>query len=124
MIDRIKVRKDLRLRLADSFETALKLSDGLVKVVMDDLNKQEMIFSEKFACPECGYNLAELEPRLFSFNSPAGACPECDGLGSKLFFDSKRIVHLPDVGLASGAVRGWDSRNPYYFRLLNRQQAL
>lgn len=117
VIDRIKVREDLRLRLADSFETALKLGDGLAKVVWLD-TEEEVMFSAKFACPECGYNLTELEPRLFSFNNPAGACPECDGLGSKQFFDPKRVVHLPEVSLASGAVRGWDRRNPYYFSVL------
>jgi excinuclease ABC subunit A len=117
VIDRIKVRQDLRLRLADSFETALKLGDGLAKVLWLDTNK-EVTFSAKFACPECGYNLTELEPRLFSFNNPAGACPSCDGLGSKQFFDPKRVVHLPEVSLASGAVRGWDRRNPYYFSTL------
>jgi len=117
VVDRIKVRADIRARLADSFETTLKLSDGLVKVWWVDSNK-EVIFSAKFACPECGYNLQELEPRLFSFNNPAGACPTCDGLGSKQFFDPKRIVHLPEVNLASGAVRGWDRRNQYYFSML------
>lgn len=117
VIDRIKVRQDLRSRLADSFETALKLSDGLAKVLWLD-SDQEVVFSAKFACPECGYNLTELEPRLFSFNNPAGACPSCDGLGSKQFFDPKRIVHLPELSLASGAVRGWDRRNPYYFSML------
>lgn len=117
VIDRIKVRKDLRLRLADSFETALKLSQGLVKVLWVDTNK-EITFSAKYACPECGYNLPELEPRLFSFNNPAGACPTCDGLGSKQFFDPKRVVHMPEVSLASGAVRGWDRRNHYYFSML------
>jgi len=117
VVDRIKVRPDLRLRLADSFETALKLSDGLVKVLWVD-NDEESIFSAKYACPICGYNLTELEPRIFSFNNPAGACTTCDGLGSKQFFDPKRVVHMPDVSLASGAVRGWDRRNQYYFSLL------
>lgn len=117
VIDRIKVRADLRPRLADSFETALNLSEGLAKIVWLDNNK-EIIFSAKFACPECGYNLPELEPRLFSFNNPMGACPDCDGLGSKQFFDPKRVVHLPEVSLASGAVRGWDRRNQYYFSML------
>jgi excinuclease ABC subunit A len=117
VIDRIKVRADLRLRLADSFETALKLSDGLARIHWVD-SGEEVIFSAKYACPECGYNLTELEPRLFSFNNPAGACTECDGLGSKQFFDPKRVVHLPDMSLACGAVRGWDRRNQYYFSML------
>lgn len=117
VIDRIKVRADLRTRLADSFETALKLSDGLAKVLWQDTN-EEVTFSAKFACPECGYNLSELEPRLFSFNNPAGACPSCDGLGSKQFFDPKRVIHQPELSLASGAIRGWDRRNPYYFSML------
>lgn len=117
VVDRIKVRADLRLRLADSFETALKLSDGLAKILWVDTDT-EIIFSAKFACPECGYNLSELEPRLFSFNNPAGACPDCDGLGSKQFFDPKRVVHLPEMSLACGAVRGWDRRNQYYFSML------
>lgn len=117
VIDRIKVNPELRLRLADSFETALKLSDGLAKVHWVDEN-EEVTFSSQFACPECGYNLPELEPRLFSFNNPAGACESCDGLGSKQFFDPKRVVHLPSVSLASGAVRGWDRRNHYYYSML------
>lgn len=117
VIDRMKIRPDLRTRLADSFETALKLSDGLVKILWPDTH-EEMIFSAKFACPECGYNLSELEPRLFSFNNPAGACPTCDGLGTKQFFDAKRVIHQPELSLASGAIRGWDRRNPYYFSML------
>lgn len=117
VIDRIKVRSDLRLRLADSFETALRLSDGLAIILNVD-TKKETTFSAKYACPICGYSLSELEPRLFSFNNPAGACEHCDGLGSKQFFDPKRVVQLPEVSLASGAVRGWDRRNPYYFSLL------
>jgi excinuclease ABC subunit A len=117
VVDRIKVRDDVRLRLADSLETALKLSDGIVKIFWVDSDKEET-FSAKFACPECGYSITELEPRLFSFNNPAGACPDCDGLGSKQFFDPKRVVHLPGVSLASGAVRGWDRRNQYYFSML------
>lgn len=117
VVDRIKVRADLKLRLADSFETALKLSDGLAKILWVD-SDQEVIFSAKYACPICGYNLTELEPRIFSFNNPAGACPTCDGIGSKQFFDPKRVVQMPEVSLASGAVRGWDRRNQYYFSLL------
>jgi excinuclease ABC subunit A len=118
VIDRIKVRPDLRARLADSFETALKLSDGLAIIHWVDSKKPEVTFSAKYACAICGYNLPELEPRIFSFNNPAGACPSCDGLGSKQFFDPKRVVHLPDMSLACGAVRGWDRRNQYYFSML------
>ena len=123
VVDRIKVQPEIRLRLADSFETALKLSDGLAGVLWIEgkegkEKEQQDVFSAKFACPECGYNLPELEPRLFSFNNPSGACPECDGLGSKQFFDPKRIVHLPEVSLACGAIRGWDRRNLYYFSML------
>ncbi|MGD9591006.1 MAG: excinuclease ABC subunit UvrA [Candidatus Berkiella sp.] len=117
VVDRIKVRPDLRARLADSFETALKLSDGLARIHWVD-TKKEIVFSAKYACPVCGYNLTELEPRIFSFNNPAGACQSCDGLGSKQFFDPKRVVHLPEMSLACGAVRGWDRRNQYYFSML------
>jgi len=117
VIDRIKVDPELRLRLADSFETALKLSEGLAKIVWSDQN-EEITFSAKYACPECGYSLSELEPRLFSFNNPSGACPDCDGLGHKPVFDPKRVIQQPEVNLASGAIRGWDRRNPYYFSVL------
>ncbi|MCS5709361.1 excinuclease ABC subunit UvrA [Candidatus Berkiella cookevillensis] len=117
VIDRIKVRKDLRVRLADSFETALNTSQGLAHIHNLDSN-EEILFSAKYACSECGYNLPELEPRLFSFNNPAGACEHCDGLGHKQFFDPNRVVQMPDVGLASGAIRGWDRRSPYYFSIL------
>ena len=118
VVDRFKVRPDMQQRLADSLETALHLSDGLVRVAFMDGAQPELVFSAKFACPHCGYSLAELEPRLFSFNNPAGACPGCDGLGSRQFFDPARIVHHPDLSLAAGAVRGWDRRNAYYFQLL------
>lgn len=117
VVDRLKVKKDQRLRLADSFETALKLSDGIAKILWLDQN-EEIVFSAKYACSSCGYSLTELEPRLFSFNNPAGACPSCDGLGHKPFFDPKRIIHQPDMSLASGAIKGWDRRNPYYFSIL------
>lgn len=117
VIDRIKVRKDLRVRLADSFETALNTSQGLAQIINLETN-EEILFSAKYACSECGYNLPELEPRLFSFNNPAGACENCDGLGHKQFFDPNRVVQMPDVGLASGAIRGWDRRSPYYFSIL------
>ena len=117
VIDRLKIHSDIRVRLADSLETCLQLSHGLAILVLPDLQK-EILFSANYACPECGYNLSELEPRIFSFNNPAGACPDCDGLGVKQFFDPERIVHQPTVSLASGAIRGWDRRNFYYFSLL------
>ncbi len=118
VVDRFKVRDDLKLRLAESFETALRLADGLARVVsMDD--GREITFSAKFACPQCGYSLTELEPRLFSFNNPVGACPGCDGLGVKQSFDPRRVVAYPHLSLAGGAVRGWDRRNAYYFQLIS-----
>lgn len=117
IIDRLKVREEIRTRMTDSMETAIELADGLALVeVVDD--KKEILFSAKFSCPECGFSLPELEPRLFSFNSPQGACPGCDGLGMKQFFDPARVVAQPDLSLAEGAVRGWDRRNPYYFSIL------
>ncbi|WP_419534642.1 excinuclease ABC subunit UvrA [Endozoicomonas sp.] len=119
VVDRFKVRDDLQLRLSESFETALELTDGLATVsYMDDGSKDDIVFSSRFACPECGYSLNELEPRLFSFNNPAGACPTCDGLGVKQFFDQDRIVQHPELTLAEGAIRGWDRRSVYYFHLL------
>lgn len=119
VVDRFKVRPDLSTRLAESFETALRLSGGLVKVAfMDDDNPAELLFSANFACPQCGYSLSELEPRLFSFNNPVGACPTCDGLGVKQFFDPERVVVHPHLSLAGGAVRGWDRYNTYYFQLI------
>lgn len=119
IIDRIKIRPDLELRLAESFETAQSLADGIVKVAMMEKSDQpDMIFSAKFSCPLCGYSLAELEPRLFSFNNPNGACKSCDGLGVKQFFDPERIVHDTNISLAAGAVRGWDRRNAYYYSML------
>jgi len=118
VVDRFKVREDLKLRLAESFETALRLADGLARVLnMDDA--REITFSAKFACPQCGYSLTELEPRLFSFNNPVGACPGCDGLGVKQSFDPRRVVAYPHLSLAGGAVRGWDRRNAYYFQLIS-----
>ncbi len=117
VVDRIKVRPDIQQRLAESFETALRLADGKAMIVDMDSGK-EMIFSSKFACPICSYSLQELEPRLFSFNNPMGACPSCDGLGHQSFFDPKRIVAHPDLSLASGAIKGWDRRNQFYFKLL------
>ena len=119
VVDRFKVRLDLQLRLAESFETALHLSGGLVYVAdMDDDKAQPLIFSANFACPECGYSLSELEPRLFSFNNPAGACPSCDGLGVQQYFDPHKVVTTPELSLTGGAIRGWDKRSFYYFQML------
>jgi excinuclease ABC subunit A len=119
VIDRFKVRADIQQRLAESIETALHLSEGLIKVAnMDQKGHEDLVFSSRFACNICGYSLAEVEPRLFSFNNPAGACPGCDGLGVIEYFDPNRVVQHPEMSLASGAVRGWDSRNLYYSQLL------
>ena len=120
VIDRFKVRADLQQRLAESFETALTLADGVARIAfLDDVKRDEFVFSAKFACPTCGYSINELEPRIFSFNNPAGACPGCDGLGVKQFFDPAHIVAHPDLSLAGGAVRGWDRRNAYYFQMMS-----
>ncbi|CAA0111864.1 UvrABC system protein A [Zhongshania aliphaticivorans] len=119
VVDRFKVREDLGQRLAESFETALELTDGVARVAhMEDDSIAELVFSSKFACPHCGYSLAELEPRLFSFNSPLGACSSCDGLGVKQFFDASRLVQHPEASLSTGAIRGWDRRSVYYFHML------
>ncbi|MGC6246903.1 excinuclease ABC subunit UvrA [Bisgaard Taxon 45] len=119
VVDRFKVRSDLATRLAESFETALELSGGTAVVAsMEDPNMEELLFSANFACPHCGYSVPELEPRLFSFNNPAGACPTCDGLGVQQYFDEKRVVQNPSISLASGAVKGWDRRNFYYYQML------
>ena len=119
VVDRIKVRPDAAQRLAESFETALRLSEGVARIAfMDDSQREELVFSDKFACTVCGYSLSELEPRLFSFNNPAGACSTCTGLGVQQFFDPARVVHHPDQPLADGAIRGWDRRNVYYFQLI------
>ncbi len=119
VVDRFKVREELQLRLAESFETALNLSDGLARIAwMDKHDQEELLFSAKFACTQCGYSISELEPRLFSFNNPAGACPECDGLGVRQYFDAERVVAHPELSLTGGAVRGWDRRNAYYFQLI------
>ncbi|MGQ9660004.1 MAG: excinuclease ABC subunit UvrA [Thermochromatium sp.] len=117
VVDRFRVRPDLALRLAESFETALNLSDGSARVAwLDEPTRPELSFSSRFACPICGYSPPELEPRLFSFNNPAGACPSCGGLGVELFFDPDKVVVHPQLSLAGGAVRGWDRRNAYYFQ--------
>jgi excinuclease ABC subunit A len=119
VVDRFKVRADLSQRLAESFETALRLGGGIASVAfIDEPKRPELVFSDKFACTTCGWSLSELEPRLFSFNNPAGACPSCDGLGVKQFFDPARVVTQPSQSLASGAIRGWDRRNAYYFTLV------
>jgi len=122
VIDRFKVRPDISQRLAESFETALSIANGIaIASFMDDEgkeNQEDMIFSSLFACPVCGHSIPELEPRLFSFNNPAGACESCDGLGLKQFFDEKRIIVDDSLSLAEGAIRGWDRRNIYYFQLL------
>jgi excinuclease ABC subunit A len=119
VVDRFKVRDDLKQRLAESFETALELTDGLALVVDMDDTAPDMVFSARFACPECGHSINELEPRLFSFNNPAGACSSCDGLGVRQFFDPDRVVLFPESSLAEGAIRGWDRRNVYYFHMLS-----
>ncbi len=117
VVDRLKVREDMRQRLAESFETALRHADGrAIALEMD--SEKEHLFSAKFACPVCSYALQELEPRLFSFNNPMGACPKCDGLGVIQFFDPKRVVAHPELSLAAGAIRGWDKRNQFYFQML------
>jgi excinuclease ABC subunit A len=118
VVDRFKVRDDLGLRLAESFETALGLTDGLASISWMDGDGSDIAFSARFACPECGHSIDELEPRLFSFNNPAGACGGCDGLGVKQYFDAERIVLHPESSLAEGAIRGWDRRNVYYFHML------
>ncbi|ACL32052.1 excinuclease ABC subunit UvrA [Glaesserella parasuis] len=119
VIDRFKVRSDIATRLAQSFETALELSGSTAIIAdMDDPNAEELVFSSSFACSHCGYSLTELEPRLFSFNNPAGACPACDGLGVQQYFDERKVVQNPDMSLASGAIKGWDRRSFYYFGLL------
>ena len=120
VIDRFRPREDIKQRLAESFETALKLGDGMAMVMsLDDAAAAPQLFSSKYSCPVCDYSLPELEPRLFSFNAPMGACPSCDGLGVAEFFDPARVVAHPELSLAAGAVRGWDRRNAYYFQLIN-----
>ncbi|MBZ2190477.1 excinuclease ABC subunit UvrA [Alcanivorax sp. JB21] len=118
VVDRFKVRADLQNRLAESFETALELADGIAVIAPMEGNDAEVVFSARFACPHCGYSIPELEPRLFSFNNPAGACPTCDGLGVKQFFDEDKVVVSQEASLSGGAIRGWDRRNVYYFQML------
>ena len=119
IIDRLKIRPDVQQRLAESFETALNLSDGLATIAFMDGDQEDIVFSNRFACPECGYSLEELTPRMFSFNSPAGACTSCDGLGVKQYFDPERVIHSDTISLAAGAIRGWDRKNVYYHHLLS-----
>ena len=118
VVDRFKVRDDLKLRLAESFETALELTDGVAAIAPMEGDGEETLFSARYACPSCGHSIDELEPRLFSFNNPAGACSGCDGLGVTQFFDENRVVLHAEASLAEGAIRGWDRRNVYYFHLL------
>ncbi|MEQ1486720.1 excinuclease ABC subunit UvrA [Methyloglobulus sp.] len=122
IVDRFKIRSDIALRLAESFETALRIADGIaIAVCLDDsqIDSKEHIFSERYACRLCGYSLTELEPRIFSFNNPKGACSSCDGLGVRQHFDPELIIHNPDISLAGGAIRGWDRRNAYYFQIIS-----
>jgi excinuclease ABC subunit A len=119
VVDRFKVKPDLKLRLAESFETALRLADGVARIAwMEERDREELILSDRFACNICGYSLTELEPRLFSFNNPSGACPGCDGLGVKQFFDPERVVVNSELSLAGGAIRGWDRKTTYYFQMI------
>ncbi|MFW0952229.1 excinuclease ABC subunit UvrA [Vibrio parahaemolyticus] len=118
VVDRFKVRPDLQQRLAESFETTLELSGGIAVVAPMDGDGEEIIFSANFACPQCGYSMQELEPRLFSFNNPAGACGTCDGLGVQQYFDPSRVIQDDSLSLAQGAIRGWDQKNYYYFQML------
>ena len=117
IVDRFKIRDDIGLRLAESFETALRMADGIAIAACMD-NGTELLFSERYACPHCGYSLNELEPRIFSFNNPKGACSSCDGLGVRQYFDPELIIHNPDISLAGGAIRGWDRRNAYYYQII------
>ncbi|MBT6210270.1 MAG: excinuclease ABC subunit UvrA, partial [Woeseia sp.] len=119
VVDRFKIKPDLKLRLAESFETALRLADGVARIAyIGDEGQEELVFSDKFACNICGYSLTELEPRLFSFNNPSGACSSCDGLGVKQFFDPDRVIVNSDLSLAGGAIRGWDRKTTYYFQMV------
>ena len=119
VVDRFKVKEGLEQRLAESFETALALADGIALAAPMDGEGEETTFSSRYACTQCGYSLSELEPRIFSFNNPAGACPTCDGLGVKQFFDPEKIIQHPEANLAAGAIKGWDRRAVYYFQMLN-----
>ncbi len=118
VIDRFRVRDDLQTRLADSFETAINLSEGIASIAFIDGDREDIVFSAQFACPECGHSIPELEPRLFSFNNPSGACQACDGLGVKSFFEAETIISDDELSLSEGAIHGWDRRNIYYFQML------
>ncbi|AQU84621.1 MULTISPECIES: excinuclease ABC subunit UvrA [unclassified Halomonas] len=118
VVDRFKVRDDIAQRLAESFETALNLADGTAMIHFMDGEQSDLVFSSRFACPVCGYSLSELEPRMFSFNNPAGACPTCDGLGVQQYFDPEKLISHPELSLAEGVIKGWDRRNIYYFTQL------
>ncbi len=118
VVDRFKVRDDIAQRLAESFETALNLADGTAMIHFMDGEQEDLAFSSRFACPVCGYSLSELEPRMFSFNNPAGACPTCDGLGVQQYFDPDKLISHPELSLAEGVIKGWDRRNIYYFTQL------
>src|SRR5579864_596956 len=120
VVDRTRIRADAAQRVAESFETALRLSAGLARLIfLDEPQREALVFSSRHACPVCGYSVPPLEPKLFSFNNPSGACPECDGLGVQEFFDPQRVVLHPHLSLAGGAVRGWDRRNEHYFQLIH-----
>jgi excinuclease ABC subunit A len=119
IVDRVKVRPELRLRLAESFETALELGDGVTELIeLDEESAKPTVFSNRFACPRCGFSITNLEPRIFSFNNPSGACEACDGLGVRRFFDVERVVRHPHLSLAGGAIRGWDRRSSFYFQMI------
>jgi excinuclease ABC subunit A len=118
VIDRLRVRKDVKVRLADSFETAIRISNGIASVAFTEEDREDLLFSARFACPICQHSIDELEPRFFSFNNPAGACDACDGLGSKQFFDVTNVIHDLELSLSEGAIHGWDRRNIYYFQML------
>ncbi len=118
VIDRIKIKSDIKQRITESVETGLKIADG--KIIAFNMDTEfNQLYSAKFSCPHCDYAIPELEPRLFSFNNPIGACPDCDGLGHKNFFDQNRVVAFPQLSLATGAIKGWDKRNQFYFQLLS-----
>ncbi|ASF48005.1 excinuclease ABC subunit UvrA [Methylovulum psychrotolerans] len=118
IVDRFKIRPDMALRLAESFATALRIANGIAIAASLEEDATELLFSERYACPHCGYSLSELEPRLFSFNNPKGACSDCDGLGVRQHFDPSLVIHNPDISLAGGAIRGWDRRNGYYYQII------
>ena len=119
VVDRFKVKEELKLRLAESFETALNLAEGIALISFMEGDQPDQIFSAKFACPQCNYSLTELEPRLFSFNNPAGACPTCDGLGQHQYFDVDRVIQHPESSISEGAIRGWDRRSLFYFNMVS-----